>query len=128
MTIEQAAAGDATLVATLIGLAVGLAIVLPSLFVLFRLVLRGRFDPAPPGNGPVLATLGIRWRRARTPRSDGGMCLAGVALLLFGGDFANAVGAIALIAFCALGTVTLLQARRPRQCARSLEPSSPSSS
>jgi hypothetical protein len=35
--------------------------------------------------------------------------LAGVALLLFGGDFANAVGAIALIAFCALGTVTLLQ-------------------
>jgi hypothetical protein len=35
--------------------------------------------------------------------------IVGVALLLFGGDFANAVGAIALIAFCALGTVTLLQ-------------------
>ena len=41
LTIEAAAAGDATLVATLIGLVVGLAIVLPSLFVLFRLVLRG---------------------------------------------------------------------------------------
>jgi cytochrome bd ubiquinol oxidase subunit II len=110
LTIEQAAAGDATLIATLIGLVVGLAIVVPSLFVLFRLVLRGRFDPGPPaGNGPVLVTEASAGA-ARGLRGATVACwIAGVALLLFGGDFANAVGAIALIAFCALGTVTLLQ-------------------
>jgi cytochrome d ubiquinol oxidase subunit II len=110
LTIEQAAAGDATLVATLVGLVVGLAIVVPSLFVLFRLVLRGRLDSGPPvGDGPVPATVtsagGARGLRGATAAC----LLAGVALLLFGGDLANAIGALALITFCALGTVTLLQ-------------------
>ena len=111
LTIEQAAAGDATLVATLIGLVVGLAIVVPSLFVLFRLVLRGRFDPA-----ARRATVRTRraWRPpsrgARAPRSDGGMldgrlwhCCSSAA------TSPNAIGALALIVFCALGTVALLQ-------------------
>ncbi len=35
--------------------------------------------------------------------------MADAAFLLFGGDFANAIGAVALIAFCALGTIALLQ-------------------
>jgi cytochrome d ubiquinol oxidase subunit II len=110
LTIEQAAAGDATLVATLVGLVVGLAIVVPSLFVLFRLVLRGRLDSGPPvGDGPVPATVtsagGARGLRGATAAC----LLAGVALLLFGGDLANAIGALALITFCALGAVTLLQ-------------------
>ena len=110
LTIEQAAAGDATLVATLIGLVVGLAIVVPSLFVLFRLVLRGRFDPGPPaGNGPVLATVASAGAACGLRGATAACLMAGVALLLFGGDIANAVGAIALIAFCALGTETLLQ-------------------
>jgi cytochrome d ubiquinol oxidase subunit II len=110
LTIEQAAAGDATLVATLVGLVVGLAIVVPSLFVLFRLVLRGRLDPGPPvGDGPVPATVASAGG-ARGLRGATAACLmAGVALLLFGGDLANAIGALALITFCALGTVTLLQ-------------------
>jgi cytochrome d ubiquinol oxidase subunit II len=46
LTIDQAAAGDATIVAVLIGFAVGLLILVPSLGYLFRLVLAGRFDPA----------------------------------------------------------------------------------
>ena len=90
MTIEAAAEGDATLVATLIGLVVGLAIVLPSLFVLFRLVLRGRFDPAardgthagPETRAPIRAVRGVRGATAAC-------LLAGVALLLFGGDLAG---------------------------------------
>jgi cytochrome bd ubiquinol oxidase subunit II len=109
LTIEQAAAGKATLVATLVGLAVGLAIVLPSLFVLFRLVLHGRFDPARPGIDatPASAAAG---RAARGVRGATAACLlAGVALVLFGGDLATAIGALALLAFCALGTVALLQ-------------------
>jgi cytochrome d ubiquinol oxidase subunit II len=110
LTIEQAAAGDATLVATLVGLVVGLAIVVPSLCVLFRLVLRGRLDSGPPvGDGPVPATV-TSAGGARGLRGATAACLmAGVALLLFGGDLANAIGALALITFCALGAVTLLQ-------------------
>jgi cytochrome d ubiquinol oxidase subunit II len=110
LTIEQAAAGDATLVATLVGLVVGLAIVVPSLFVLFRLVLRGRLDPGPPvGSGPVLANVASAGAARGLRRATAACLMAGVALLLFGGDFANAIGALALIVFCALGTVALLQ-------------------
>jgi len=35
--------------------------------------------------------------------------LSGVALVLFGGDRAAVAGALALLAFCALATVALLQ-------------------
>ena len=44
LSLEDAAAGDPTLLATLISVAVGLCLILPSLAWLFRLVLKGRFD------------------------------------------------------------------------------------
>ena len=44
LTFEQAAAGEATLTALVIVAALALAIVGPSLYLLFRLVLRGRLD------------------------------------------------------------------------------------
>jgi cytochrome d ubiquinol oxidase subunit II len=44
LTIKQAAAGRSSLVATVVALAVGALILLPSLALLFRLVLGGRFD------------------------------------------------------------------------------------
>ena len=44
LTVEEAAADDSTIVVLLVGLAVGALILVPSLFVLFRLVLTGRFD------------------------------------------------------------------------------------
>jgi cytochrome d ubiquinol oxidase subunit II len=49
LTISQAAAGRATLIATLIGLAVGSLILIPSLGILFHMVLGGTFtdEPAP---------------------------------------------------------------------------------
>jgi cytochrome d ubiquinol oxidase subunit II len=45
LTVEEAAAGHATLVAVVASIALGLLILLPSLALLFRLVLSGRFDP-----------------------------------------------------------------------------------
>jgi cytochrome d ubiquinol oxidase subunit II len=49
LTLEEAAAPDATLTAVLIGLGVGALILVPSLWLLYRLVLRGvldqRFEP-----------------------------------------------------------------------------------
>jgi cytochrome d ubiquinol oxidase subunit II len=44
LSLDEAAAGDATLVVLLISVAVGLLVVLPSLRYLFRLVLRGDLD------------------------------------------------------------------------------------
>jgi cytochrome d ubiquinol oxidase subunit II len=110
LTIDEAAAGDATLVATLVGIAVGLAIVLPSLYILFGLVLHGRFDPTA---APVTDVAPEAWAGVRATRGVGvatvAFLLGGVALVLFGGDLASAIGAVALLVFCALGAVTLLQ-------------------
>jgi cytochrome d ubiquinol oxidase subunit II len=44
LSLEQAAAGDTTLIAVLVSVAVGLALVVPSLYLLFSLVLKGRLD------------------------------------------------------------------------------------
>jgi cytochrome bd ubiquinol oxidase subunit II len=49
LTLEEAAAGDATLVATLIGIAGGMLVLVPSLYLLYSLTLKGRlgqeFEP-----------------------------------------------------------------------------------
>jgi cytochrome d ubiquinol oxidase subunit II len=47
LTVEQAAAGDTTLVALLVSLAIGAVILIPSLLLLFGMVVRGRFDERP---------------------------------------------------------------------------------
>ena len=105
LTVEQAAAGDATIVALLISLAAGAVILIPSLVLLYSLVLRGRFDepvPAAAVEAPAAA--------ARRPRlgvaaavgtilgaplmffSDGGAILAlGVVLLVCGAAAAAAL-------------------------------------
>jgi cytochrome d ubiquinol oxidase subunit II len=106
LTVEQAAADDATIVALLVSIAAGSVILIPSLALLFALVLRGRFDERPqePGSlertarhpaaigaragdpgkgpgaaGPACAALGV----PLTFLSDSGPTLAlGVVLLL----------------------------------------------
>ena len=44
LTVEEAAAGRSTLIVTVVGVVAGLAIVVPSMALLFGLVLSGRFD------------------------------------------------------------------------------------
>src|SRR5262249_41698294 len=51
LTVSQAAADRATLVATIVGVAVGGAVLVPSLALLYTLVLRGRLDTAVRGTG-----------------------------------------------------------------------------
>jgi cytochrome bd ubiquinol oxidase subunit II len=53
LTVEQAAAGEATLVALLVSIAIGSVILIPSLVLLFSLVLRGRFDERPEEPGSL---------------------------------------------------------------------------
>ncbi len=81
LTIHEAAASHATLVALLISIAAGLVILVPSLVLLFGLVLRGRFDaPAPAVDGATAAALGPRrsvlrcHRRRAVHRRHGADC------------------------------------------------------
>jgi cytochrome d ubiquinol oxidase subunit II len=47
LTVDEAAAGDATLITLLVSLAIGAVILIPSLVLLFGMVVRGRFDERP---------------------------------------------------------------------------------
>jgi cytochrome d ubiquinol oxidase subunit II len=55
LTVDQAAAGRATLIAVLVGLAIGSVILIPSLAVLYRMVLQGTFDESAGGGTSPLA-------------------------------------------------------------------------
>jgi cytochrome d ubiquinol oxidase subunit II len=109
LTIDQAAAPRATLVATLVGLAVGSLILIPSLALLFRMVLRGAFDaPAADGRWKVAATA----RPWRDPQRATTVCLLGLvagALVLVVGDAAwsIAIGVLLLLASGACGFVVV---------------------
>jgi cytochrome bd ubiquinol oxidase subunit II len=104
LTIEEAAAGHSTLVATIVSLAIGAVVLVPSLALLFGLVLRGRFDVE-------RASSGIVPRRGLT--KHGPLLLVAAALLLggilfmvpFDSGWAHVVGVSALLGFVATGLV-----------------------
>jgi cytochrome d ubiquinol oxidase subunit II len=115
LTISQAAAGRSTLIATIVGVAVGAVVLVPSLGLLYWLVLHGRLDTAvvgadgPTGAGPGTGGPGpgagggepgaggagrmplarmpsARVALARVPLAFAGTTLvAGVGLLIFAG-------------------------------------------
>jgi cytochrome d ubiquinol oxidase subunit II len=123
LTISQAAAGRATLIATIVGVAVGAAVLVPSLALLYSLVLRGRLDTAGPGTGVVtgggegagVAGRGERAAAQADGRIDGrtapsplsvavavASLVIGAGLLVFAGPaWAHGVGAVFLLA-CAV--------------------------
>ena len=97
LTVEEAAAGDTTIVALLVSIAIGSVILIPSLVLLFGLVLRGRFDePAAPEPSVATGSASVSPRAAGVTAavcaavgvplmlvSDGGVMLVlGVAALL----------------------------------------------
>jgi cytochrome d ubiquinol oxidase subunit II len=108
LTVEEAAAERPALVATIVGVAVGAVVLVPSLVLLFGLVLRGRFDREAVG-----ADGEPRARRVALPRGP----LAGLAILALAvglpltlvpdGGPVQAVGVIGLLAFVAVGSVAL---------------------
>jgi cytochrome d ubiquinol oxidase subunit II len=95
LTVEQAAAETSTLVTLLVGLGIGALILVPSLFVLFRLVLTGRLDPharvsAPP-SGPRRGASGPPARPPAVPLTLG---LGAAVLLVFATVFWLQVAAV----------------------------------
>ena len=110
LTIEQAAAGRSVLVATIVALGLGALILLPSLGLLYSLLLRGRFDEtaAPRRAGPVP-------RAAPRPRfllPAAGACLVIgiVATVTVTSAWGRVIGIPLLLAFVALGFVALATA------------------
>jgi cytochrome d ubiquinol oxidase subunit II len=111
LTVHQAAAAHATLVAVLIAAAIGLVVLAPSLVLLFGLVLRGRFDEdvAADGSGG----------RAPTGVDDSSMrgapcaalLAAGVVLTVLGNGLVLAIGVITMLA-TAVWTFTVLTGSR----------------
>ncbi len=111
LTIEEAAAGHDTLVALLISIPAGLVVLVPSLVLLYGLVLRGRFDapaaaePAPPraGGAPPPG------QGAPPPLVPAGLLVAGVPLTFFGEGVLLAAGVLALAGFVVAGALVLLR-------------------
>jgi cytochrome bd ubiquinol oxidase subunit II len=131
LTVSQAAAGRATLIATIVGVAVGAVLLVPSLALLYTLLLRGRLDTAvvAAGAAPAPATRARRPAWAKAPDGAAGQVIqraarasrsglagafavttlaAGVGLLVFAGPaWANGLGAVSLLA-CAVTVFALI--------------------
>lgn len=111
LTIEQAAAGHSTLVAVVVTAAAGAVVLVPSLFLLFRLFLLGRLEtggPArPAATGPKISERG---RRHGLETFAAVTVIAGVGITAFADPgWARAVGVLCLFA-AAISTFRLLTA------------------
>jgi cytochrome d ubiquinol oxidase subunit II len=124
LTVAEAAAGRSTLIATIVAVAVGAVVLVPSLAVLYSLVLRGRLDTAVVSDSVATgaASGGVRGGAAGTagasPVLRGRLAaafavatlVAGAGLLVFADPaWAHAIGAVALIA-CAVTVFALASA------------------
>jgi cytochrome d ubiquinol oxidase subunit II len=109
LTVSQAAAGRATLIATIIGVAAGAVVLVPSLTLLYTLVLRGRLEGGATGETPLVPTRGRQGiSRARLAGGFAAVTLvAGAGLMIFAAPgWALALGVLLLVA-CAVTVFAL---------------------
>jgi cytochrome bd ubiquinol oxidase subunit II len=126
VTIEDAAANDTTMIALIVSLAVGAVVLFPSLVLLFRLTLAGRFDPTTQGPPPAPGAPVSRERRKHAAQTAIGFLIAGVVLLtiaepavahIFGLIF---LGIAMFAGFRAVGPAELASRPAPEVAGRSL--------
>jgi cytochrome bd ubiquinol oxidase subunit II len=110
LTVEQAAAPRATLVAVIVAVVAGAVILFPSLGLLFSLVLRGRFDtarPQPEPDGPRAVLRASR--QGLTLRAALACFVAGFGFLTVAdAGWAHAIGVFSFAAFVVLGFATIV--------------------
>jgi len=108
LTVDEAAAGDATLEALLISIAGGLVILVPSLMLLYGLVLRGRFDE---GAAPAAEEAPRRPERALQPPVAAALVLLAIGspLTFLTEGVTLAIGVVSLVAFVVTGALALLR-------------------
>jgi len=102
LTIDEAAAGHSTLVALVIAVAAGLLLLAPSLMLLFRLTLTGRFDPGTAaGTQPRVRDLRRQYPGARIVVA-GSLLLVGCSLMVLSdATWGLALGVASLLGFVA---------------------------
>jgi cytochrome bd ubiquinol oxidase subunit II len=105
LTVTQAAASEPTMLAVVIAVLGGAVILFPSLALLFRLVLRGRFDPDATTRARDIAPAARSTARQGPPAwSALGCLLVGTGLLvLTDSGWAHAAGVLAMAGFMILG-------------------------
>ena len=111
LTIEQAAASRSVLVATIVSLTLGALILVPSLGLLYSLLLRGHFDEEPARRSETRVPA-VAPRRALPLLPAAGLCLVvGVAATVpFDSAWGRIIGVPFLVAFVALGFLSLATA------------------
>jgi len=111
LTVRQAASPHDTLIAVVIAVLAGALILLPSLALLFRLVLRGRFerDESATAPAPTIGSLLSASGRGLLAPAAGACLLAGFGFLTIAeAGWAHAVGVLALLAFIVCGSFALV--------------------
>jgi cytochrome d ubiquinol oxidase subunit II len=110
LTIEQAASGRPVLIATIVALGLGALILVPSLGLLYSLLLGGRFDEGP---GARSETRAVR----TAPRTQPLLPVAGILLVVgvvatvpVESAWGRIIGVPCLLAFVALGFVSIATA------------------
>jgi len=107
LTVEEAAAGRSSLVALLVSIAIGAVVLVPSLGLLFGLVLRGRFD-AEPAEPEPRASARRPAELTRLALFAGGCFAVGVVFMVFlEPGWAQVVGVLGLLGFVGTGFVAL---------------------
>jgi cytochrome d ubiquinol oxidase subunit II len=109
LTIEEAAASHTALVAVVVGVALGAVVLVPSLVLLFRLFLHGRFDPhvVEPSTAPTSPPRSVAVRPQLGLTALGCLAVGGILTFFFEAGWAHVVGVSALLAFVGLGFVAL---------------------
>jgi cytochrome d ubiquinol oxidase subunit II len=110
LTVREAAAGNATLWATIIATALGAVVLLPSLALLFGLLLRGRFDPG--AERPVTASSPAAPAQPASPRAAPALAAviaAGALITVAAPDWAIGVGVALMLVGVVAGFLLLLR-------------------
>jgi cytochrome d ubiquinol oxidase subunit II len=106
LTVKDAAASRSVLIALIVAVGLGALLLIPSLALLFGLVLRGRFD-APQVDDHGVTGPPPRFRPRLTTLAVAALALGSVFLFFFDSGWAHAVGVICLFFFVAVGFLTL---------------------
>ena len=117
ITVDEAAAGHSTLVATMLGVAIGALLLVPSLAFLFGLVLRGRFD----AEARLVDERPAISERRTFPLLPAAVVAGAVGLpltLIFDGGALLAVGVVALLASVALASIAIATASTAEDTSR----------
>jgi cytochrome d ubiquinol oxidase subunit II len=99
LTVKQAAAGHATMVAVLIAVAAGAIVLAPSLALLFRLTLAGRFDHGAPAPATAPEADESAAPSLRVALSAGLLVVGAILTVVLDSSLGLALGVLLLLAF-----------------------------